>query len=172
MRSLAADGLVLEPQIATHADQMFVALSDPAIYTYENEPPPSLDWLRARFARLETRHSANGAERWLNWVIRPTGGRLAGYVQATVHADGHAHIAYVLCSAFWGRGIASRAVDAMMRELVSNYGVHTLWAVFKTPNFRSRRLLERMAFTDAPQAALAEHAVLPDESLMYRHAVE
>ncbi|MEO8674244.1 MAG: GNAT family N-acetyltransferase [Casimicrobiaceae bacterium] len=172
MQLLAADGLVLEPQIATHADQMFAVLSDPAIYTYENEPPPSLDWLRARFARLETRHSADGAEQWLNWVIRPTGGRLAGYVQATVRADGHAHIAYVLCSTFWGRGIASRAVDAMIQELVLHYGVHTLWAVFKTPNFRSRRLLERMAFTDAPPAVLAQHTIEPDESLMYRHAVD
>lgn len=172
MRSLAADALVLEPQIATHADQMFAVLSDPAIYTYENEPPPSLDWLRARFTRLEQRHSADGAEQWLNWVIRPTGGRLAGYVQATVRADGHAHIAYVLGSAFWGRGIASRAVEAMIQELVQHYGVHTLWAVFKTPNFRSRRLLERMAFTDAPQAALAQHDVAPDESLMVRRGVE
>src|SRR5215218_3736664 len=110
MRTLRSGDLVLEPQIAAHADAMFAVLADPAIYAYENVPPPSLDWLRTRFARLETRTSADTTERWLNWALRLPADTLAGYVQATVHADGHAFVAYILGSAYWGRGIATRAV--------------------------------------------------------------
>lgn len=169
MHSLASDGLALEPQTAAHAEEMFAILSDAAIYEFENEPPPSVDWLRARFTKLETRHSRDGTEQWLNWVIRVPSSRLVGYVQATVRADGQAYIAYVLCSAFWGQGIARRAVEVMIDELIGHYGVCTLWAIFKTPNVRSRRLLERMAFSEAPQEWLVQHSVELGESLMYRH---
>ena len=70
MRAIEARRVTLEPQTAGHATDMFVVLSDPAIYTYENSPPPSVEWLRTRFEKLETRRSADGAELWLNWVVR------------------------------------------------------------------------------------------------------
>src|SRR6267154_1901964 len=55
MRVIETGSLTLEPQTAAHAGEMFAVLSDPAIYEYENEPPPSLEWLRARFTKLESR---------------------------------------------------------------------------------------------------------------------
>lgn len=42
---------MLEPQVAAHASEMFDVLSDPAIYEFENEPPPSEAWLVERYAR-------------------------------------------------------------------------------------------------------------------------
>jgi len=168
MRPLRSGDLVLEPQVAAHADAMFAVLGDPAIYEYENVPPPSLDWLRERFARLETRTSADGTEHWLNWALRLPADTLAGYVQATVHPDGHAFVAYILGSAHWGRGLATRAVQAMADELAGYYGAHTLWAVYKRANTRSRRLLERLAFAPAPPASAGRFAIEPDESPMRR----
>jgi len=147
MRAIVADGLTLEPQRAAHAEEMFALLSDPAIYEYERKPPASLDWLRERFARLESRLSPDGREQWLNWVIRLASGELAGYVQATVTENGRAGIAYELASRYWGRGVARRAVDAMAAELAAHYRVHTLVAVLKRANGRSRRLLERLGFS-------------------------
>jgi hypothetical protein len=44
MRAIDTGNLILEPQTAEHANEMFVVLSDPAIYEYENQPPPSLEW--------------------------------------------------------------------------------------------------------------------------------
>ena len=72
VRTIRCDGFTLEPQTAAHAEQMFVVLNDPAIYEYEDKPPPSLEleWLRERFARLESRRSGDGRQQWLNWVIR------------------------------------------------------------------------------------------------------
>lgn len=165
-RFIASAGLTLEPQTAAHAAEMFAVLSDPAIYEYENEPPPSVEWLRARFARLESRRSADGRERWLNWVIRPPTSELIGYVQATVRANGRAAIAYQLASAHWGRGLATQAVRAMVGELAKSHGVHTLTAVFKRENHRSRRLLERIGFGLASPQGHAEHQVEPGEQLM------
>jgi RimJ/RimL family protein N-acetyltransferase len=168
MRVIKATSLSLEPQTALHAEEMFVVLSDPAIYEYENEPPRSLAWLRERFAKLESRRSADGREHWLNWVIRLPTSKLIGYVQATVRADGHAAIAYELASAYWGRGLAYQAVQAMIAELIENYGVHELTAVLKGANWRSRRLLERLGFSIASTELRAARELERGEIMMLR----
>lgn len=168
MRTLAIDRLTLEPQTVEHAKEMFVVLSDPAIYAYENQPPPSLAWLRERFARLESRRSGDGREQWLNWVIRLPSSELIGYVQATVHEDGRAAIAYELSSAHWGRGLAHCAVAAMIAELAEHYGVRRLTAVLKRENARSRRLLERLGFCEAPPDARVKQTLEPGETMMWR----
>jgi RimJ/RimL family protein N-acetyltransferase len=168
MRVLRADGVVLEPQVVAHADEMFVVLSDPAIYEYENAPPPSREWLRARFTRLQTRLSGDGSERWLNWVIRVPSGALIGYVQATVRSNGTAGIAYEVASAWWGQGLATRAVQAMIDELAARYGVQRLEAIAVQRNHRSLRLLERLGFAPASPAEQTEHKIDPAELLMTR----
>jgi [ribosomal protein S5]-alanine N-acetyltransferase len=168
MRTLASDRLILEPLVAAHADAMFAVLSDPAIYAYENAPPRSIDWLRERYARLESRQSGDGTVQWLNWVVRPRGGAPIGYVQATVPASGRATIAYEFGSAWWGQGYAREATQAMINELVARYGVRGLAAVLKCANFRSFRLLERLGFARASPDAHALANVEADECLMQR----
>lgn len=168
MNVIEAGGMTLEPQLAAHAAQMFVILSDPAIYEFENAPPASLDWLRTRFTKLETRLSGDGTEQWLNWVIRLPGPGLIGYVQASVTAGGDATIAYELSGPHWGRGLGYQAVQAMISELQSHYGVRRLFAVFKRANFRSRRLLERLGFTPGSPEQYVERQIEPDEDLMCR----
>jgi [ribosomal protein S5]-alanine N-acetyltransferase len=155
--------LRLEPQVAAHAKEMFAVLSDPAIYEYENAPPRSLEWLRERYARLESRRSPDGDQQWLNWVIRLPGGELIGYVQATVFPTGRAAIAYELSSRYWGRGLARAACEAMLSELAARHGVRDAYAVFKRRNHRSLRLLQRLDFVAGDGAEIA-----PDEMLMAR----
>jgi RimJ/RimL family protein N-acetyltransferase len=138
--------IVLEPQVAAHAAEMFTLLQDPRIYEYENEPPQSEAWLRERYAKLETRQSRDGSEHWLNWVVRVSSGEAIGYVQATVEPGGRAFIAYVLASRWWGQGLAQEAVRAMMQELRIAYRATHFVAVFKKRNARSRRLLARLGF--------------------------
>ncbi len=168
MQTIQTPSLTLEPQVAAHAAEMFLVLSDPAIYEYENEPPASVEWLRVRFRKLETRQSADGTEQWLNWVIRLPTSALIGYVQATIYANGTAEIAYVLSSPYWGRGLAHQAVAAMIAELVAQYNVQRLLATLKRANRRSLRLLERLGFTQATPELYAQHQVEPDELLMQR----
>lgn len=166
MRTIDSQRVILEPQVAAHAEEMFVVLGDRAIYEYENEPPSSADWLRERFAKLESRQSADGTQRWLNWVVRVRGAGLIGYVQATVLPTGRAAIAYLLASEYWGRGLAGEACQAMIAELAEHYEVVTVYAIFKRRNMRSARLLERLGFAPAAPAGIG---VEPDELLMLRH---
>jgi len=168
VRVIETGRLTLEPQIAAHAEEMFAVLSDPAIYEYENQPPPSLEWLRTRFIKLETRRSADGSDQWLNWVIRLPTSELIGYVQATVHPEERAAIAYELSSAYWRRGLASHAVNAMISELVEHYNVRSLFAVLKGENVRSMRLLERLGFSLASPEQHVTHRVELGEVLMRR----
>jgi RimJ/RimL family protein N-acetyltransferase len=146
MNSLIVGALVLEPQTAAHAAEMFDVLSDPAIYEFENSPPTSAAWLADRFGKLESCVSPDGNEQWLNWVIRLPTGALAGYVQATVARDGVAYIAYELGSRFWRQGIGSAAVTAMLSALTEDYGVHSFVAAVKERNYRSLALLKRLKF--------------------------
>jgi len=156
MRRLAAARITLEPQVAAHAAEMFVVLQDPRIYEFENAPPPSEPWLCERFAALESRHSPDGSEHWLNWVVRLHSGEAIGYVQATVEPGGRAFVAYVLASPWWGKGFASEAVRAMTEDLRAHYGARHFVAVFKRRNGRSRRLLERLGFAFVSLADIEE----------------
>lgn len=139
---------------------MFGALSDPAIYEFENTPPVSEAWLTERFEKLEARQSADGAQKWLNWVIRLPSGELAGFVQATVLPTNTSYIAYELASRFWRRGIGSSAVSTVLEELACQYGVHRFVAVLKARNFRSHALLCRLGFA---AGASEQNAVLAAE---------
>jgi RimJ/RimL family protein N-acetyltransferase len=168
VNTLVAGNLVLEPQVVGHAAAMYPVLSDPAIYEFENAPPESQAWLEQRFARLESRRSANGNEQWLNWVIRLPSGALAGYVQATVNREFVAYIAYELASKFWRQRIGSIAVGGMLAELGANYGVNTFVAILKSRNVRSMAFLRHLGFTSEPTAGLAPIGHAPDELVMYK----
>lgn len=168
IQPVAAERLTLEPQRAQHAEAMFEVLIDPALYEYENAPPASLDALRARYRQLESRVSPNGAELWLNWVVRLADGTTIGYVQATLRPQGRAAIAYELGSAWWGRGLAGEAVRAMVDELARHYQVRHLFAVHKQQNLRSHRLLLRLGFTPCSAEEHAQRGVDADELLMQK----
>jgi RimJ/RimL family protein N-acetyltransferase len=156
MNSIRAGQVVLEPQTAAHAAEMYDVLRDPQIYEFENSPPVSADWLAARFAKLESRLSPDGTQQWLNWVVRVPTGALAGYVQATIDSDGTAHIAYELASKFWRQGIGRAAVSAMLRELAVTYGVTVCVATLKARNYRSLALLQSLDFEPAGAGAADE----------------
>jgi len=170
VRRLLTSHGTLEPQVAAHAPEMFRVLGDAAIYEFENEPPPSEAWLTERYRRLESRASQDGAQRWLNWVIRLPSGELAGYVQATVLPSGVALVAYELNSRHWRQGIGRSAVQAMLDELRTQYGVHSFVAVLKARNLRSEGLLRCLGFAPADAAQQAAYRDEPDELVMARAA--
>lgn len=155
--------------MAEHAEETFSVLGDPLIYEFENEAPSSVEWLEERYRKLETRQSADGSEQWLNWVVRIRGGGLIGYVQATVFPDGNALVAYEFNSAYWGRGLAREAVEALLHELAQSYGVTAAGAVYKRSNFRSRRLLDRLGMKIAGSVNFPRGLASPDEEAMVKN---
>ncbi|MEO5881343.1 MAG: GNAT family N-acetyltransferase [Caldimonas sp.] len=169
MRMLEAEGLVLEPLVAAHAEAMFALLSDPALYRYIDEaPPPDVEQLRARYARLERRASPDGRQRWLNWVVRAPGGPPLGFVQATVLDDGSAWIAYLLGSVHQGRGHATLATAAMLAHLESEHGARRLLANVEGDNLPSIRLLQRLGFRAATRPEASLHRPTPSERIFVR----
>jgi RimJ/RimL family protein N-acetyltransferase len=154
MVGLQAGELRLEPLLPAHAPAMFELLAEPALYRYTDDAPPaSQQALRERYERLATRRSPDGRQQWLNWVLRLPGGGLGGYVQATVLTSGEAWIGYVLAPAHGGRGLATRAVDAMACHLREAWGVTRLLASVEADNLPSIRLLQRLGFSEAPAEA-------------------
>ncbi|MDH4052068.1 MAG: GNAT family N-acetyltransferase [Rubrivivax sp.] len=170
MNTLRTSRCVLEPQLEAHAPEMFVVLSDPAIYEFERVPPPSVDKLAAGYRRLETRVSADGSEQWLNWVVRLPSGELAGYVQATVLPSKASCVAYEFASRHWRQGIGSAAVGAMLAELEVSYGVRLFVAVLKAANFRSMGLLRHLGFRPGTPADAETFEAEPDEAVMVKAA--
>ena len=170
MRTVETAVLTLEPQAERHAAEMFAVLGDPAIYEYENEAPGSLEALRRRYAALEARRSPDGREQWLNWVIRLPTGEPIGYVQATVYPDRRAAIAYELGSAWWGRGLARQAVEALVGERVAQHRARRRPAVLKQRNLRSLRLLEHLGFDPAAAVDPLRQHLDDEEWLMQRGA--
>jgi RimJ/RimL family protein N-acetyltransferase len=148
MRVLVARLLVLEAQVVAHAEAMFEVLRALALDAFEGKPPTSLDAVRARLRRLESRRSPDGTEQRLHCVVRPAPGEVpVGYVHATVRGDGRAAIADVLAPSHQGRGLASGAVETMLGELAAEHGVGCATAVLKSAKLRSMRLLQRLRFT-------------------------
>jgi RimJ/RimL family protein N-acetyltransferase len=170
MRTITTQGCTLEPMVEAHAREMFVVLSDPAIYEFEREPPPSVERLAAAYRLRESRQSPDGRERWLNWVVRLESQELAGYVQATVLQSGVALVAYEFASKHWRQGIGSRSVRAMMQELAVAEGVRTCIAILKMRNHRSMGLLLHLGFEPATDADAATYGADADEAVMRRAA--
>jgi RimJ/RimL family protein N-acetyltransferase len=110
--------LELLPLQVEHAEEMAGVLADPALHAFIGGEPDDVGALRARYERL-VEGSPDPAVSWLNWVIRLRDeGSLTGYVQASVavsgDADPVAEVAWVVGTAWQGRGIASEAVRGLV----------------------------------------------------------
>nr|WP_240981914.1 MULTISPECIES: GNAT family N-acetyltransferase [unclassified Streptomyces] len=110
----------LVPLEVGHAEEMAGVLGDPALHRFIGGAPESLEELRARYVRWGAGAPEPGTT-WCNWVVRERdGGRLVGTVQATVTggvAGGVAEVAWVVGTAWQGRGYASEAARALVSWL-------------------------------------------------------
>jgi RimJ/RimL family protein N-acetyltransferase len=148
MKTLQTPRLRLEPLEVTHASALFERLRHESLYEFIGERmPESVQALAERYRRLSTRVSPDGHEAWLNWALWsvPTG-TYVGWVQATVHADRSAHIAYVLFHDAWGNGFAREGVTALIEHLRDDRGVGCVKATVDVRNRRSIALLEALGF--------------------------
>ena len=137
--------LDLVPLTAADADDLFPLLDDPALGRFTGETPPAdVDVVRAGFAKWETRRSPDGAELWLNWVVRRRGDRRAiGYVQATVGA-GDAAIAWTIGTAFQRQGFATEAGRALIAWLRDTLGVPLIVGSVHPGNIASQTAAHRI----------------------------
>ncbi|CCK29853.1 hypothetical protein BN159_5474 [Streptomyces davaonensis JCM 4913] len=105
--------LDLVPLRVEHAEEMAAVLADPALHTFIGGSPATPDALRARYERLVA-GSPDPDVAWHNWVLRLRAENcLVGTVQATVTARS-AEIAWVVGTAWQGRGLATEAARALV----------------------------------------------------------
>ncbi|HEY1391599.1 MAG TPA: GNAT family N-acetyltransferase [Ktedonobacterales bacterium] len=148
-RPLETQRLLLEPLVVGHATALFEALQAADLYTYiPQEAPSTLEALTARFEALSSRRSPDGHEDWLNWTLRQRAtGVYVGTVQATVHADHTALLAYMIFPAFRRQGLAREGCARVLTHLFEDYHVSRVAAEIDTRNTSSIQLVEALGFT-------------------------
>jgi RimJ/RimL family protein N-acetyltransferase len=136
--------VVLEPLVAADAPELAGLLDVVGV--------PDVDALRERFARWETRRSPDGAETWLNWVIRDReDGRALGWAQATVRGS-RASVAYAVLPDARGRGAASDAVRTLV-PMLRERGVDEIRALIAPDNVASQHVVRAAGFVETDQRA-------------------
>jgi ribosomal-protein-alanine N-acetyltransferase len=164
LRTIESRTLRLEPLVAAHAEEMFRPMSDRAIYAYMPlQPPASASALRQRYAHLERGRSADGRERWLNWVVRVHSRECVGFVQTTLYPGLTADFAFAFAPAYWGRGVAFEACQAVLPCLRRDFAVRVFYATVDPRNARSIRLLGRLGFRAVPAADYPHGEVEPED---------
>ncbi|MFI0895956.1 GNAT family N-acetyltransferase [Streptomyces sp. NPDC020983] len=124
--TIATPRLTLLPLAPHHAEEMAEVLADPRLHEFIGGEPLDADRLRARYERLAA-GSGDAGVVWCNWVVRlDSADRLTGTVQATV-AGARAEVAWVVGTAWQGRGIAKEAARALVGWL-RGQGVTTVVA--------------------------------------------
>lgn len=118
---LASPRLLLEPLRVDHADEMAALLDDAALHTFIGGQPADVTVLRAQYERQVAGRSPDGAQGWLNWVVRRRqDGLPIGTLQATVTRESEdlvAEVAWVVAVAYQRRGYAREGAEVIVRWL-------------------------------------------------------
>lgn len=140
----------IEPRLPHHAAQLFLVMSDPLLYEYVDlsHRPATADALRERIERNATGKSPDGLQDWLAWVIRNELGDIVGFLTATIHQDGDAHIAYGIGSRFWGNGYAKSATEQLLLRLSQSDSVNRFCIITDRKNTRSVLLAQSLGFVE------------------------
>jgi ribosomal-protein-alanine N-acetyltransferase len=144
---LSTPRMVLEPTAPHHAPGMFALLTDARLYELiEDDPPQSIETLADHYAASAPRCSPDGREGWYEWVL-VVDREPIGYAQATVYlAEDEIGLAYVLGSAFWGRGYATEACAAVIARLETMPGLRRFYIDTDVENRASQRIAEKLGF--------------------------
>jgi len=175
-QALETRRLLLEPLVAQHAAALFEALQATELYVFiPQDPPASLQRLEERYLALASRTSPDGQEMWLNWVMRQRAtGAYVGMVEASVHADRTATLAYMVFPPFWRQGFAKEACGRVVASLFDEYRVSRIAAEIDTRNAASVHLVEALGFARATVTSGADFfkGSLSDEYRYERSAPE
>jgi ribosomal-protein-alanine N-acetyltransferase len=136
---------LLEPILPVHAPMLHESLQDEKLYQFiPQDPPASLEALTDRYDFLAARRSPDGREAWLNWAVRERD--YAGTLEATVHDDRTATVAYMVFVPYQRRGFAAEACGRLLEHLFDDYRVGVVAAEIDTRNAASIALVESLGF--------------------------
>ena len=144
--TLTTDRVVLREWEPDDAADLFVWRSDAEVQKYNSEPMRELSEAAALIDELRGDFAAGRAIEWA--VTLPGDGRAIGLFGFVSWQRFHrrANIGYDLRRDYWGRGIATAALDAILRFGFERMGLHRVEATTIADNHGSVRLLGRLGF--------------------------
>src|SRR5262245_6671436 len=159
MKELLTQRMRLEPLEEGHAKALFQGFHDEALEFLSDRYPEKDASFRERCQRSDASTSPGGDQTLLHWALclRSTK-RYVGYVQATLHGDGRASIAYVLFHRAWGHGYVREVAAALIRHLREDWGMKRILADVDTSGLRSIRLLQALGLRRGPVCLNGGHA--------------
>jgi RimJ/RimL family protein N-acetyltransferase len=153
---LRTERLLLSPLQPQHADELFPVLDDERLHTFIGGAPLALEDLRSRYSSLASRHSPDGAEIWLNWIIRRLSDRAAvGVIEATV-SNRSAFIAWVVGTQWQRCGYAREAARAAVEWSFQNLEVDVVVAHIHPAHHASERVAAHAGLTITDQVVDGE----------------
>ena len=159
-QTLETERFILEPLRVDHCVPMVQVLADPSLYEFTGDEPPTHSELRRRYTAQCAGESKDGAQWWLNWVIKQKDtGTLIGFVQATVESEQGAlaaDIAWVVGSTFQGKGVATEAARAMSQWL-ELHGVVSIVAFIHPEHRASESVAKKLGLS--PTATIEDGEV-------------
>lgn len=145
---LTTNRLQLRQIQASDAQDIFARLSDEeAMQYYGHEPHRSLSQTLAWIEEGQADYARRAAIRW--GVTLKGDDRTIGTCGFHHFDEGfhHAETGYELGRAFWGKGIMSEAVAAILTYGFGEMGLHRIEAIIDIANERSKALLLKLGFT-------------------------
>ena len=128
---LETERLFLEPILPAHAPVLYERMQEERLYRFIPQDPPVTP------QALEDRY----------WAVRERGsGDYAGTLEATVHDDRKATVAYMVFVPYQRRGFAAEACWRLLEHLFDDYRVGVVAAEIDTRNTASIALVESLGF--------------------------
>ncbi len=135
--------LRITPLVDADVDALAELLWDERVYAHIGGLPASTDLIALGLRRaLAGPAPDRPPQQWLNYGMRlREQDTLIGRLEATVHEDGIAEVAYLLAPRFWGHGYAREGLLWLHDELARVRPDVRCWATTLPANERSSQLL-------------------------------
>ncbi len=126
---------------------IFRVMSDPRVTRYFGVPPmAALDQAQQRVQAIQTAFQEQAGVRWA--ITNRANGQLVGTggFWRLIKPHFRAEIGYELAPEWWGQGVMTEAVGAMLGFGFTSMGLHSVEAQIHPANSGSRRVLEKLGF--------------------------
>jgi ribosomal-protein-alanine N-acetyltransferase len=145
--TLETERLLLREIRHSDANDLFEVFSDPVAMQYYGSPAhTSPDDTHAWIDRVQARYAAREALRW-GVTLKSSDDQLIGTCSLHHFGPGRAETGYDLNRAYWGRGIMTEAMRAVLTYVFDVLELHRVEAMIDIQNEASKALLLKLGFT-------------------------
>jgi ribosomal-protein-alanine N-acetyltransferase len=143
---LTTERMVLRELQTSDAADVFVFRSDPKVQKYNAEPMQHVQEARVFIERMRAEYAARKRLIWA--AALPDDNRVIGLVGLGSWSRHHhrAEVGYDFAHAYWGQGLGSEAVKAVLRFGFEHLQLHRIYASTIADNVESVNMLEKLGF--------------------------